>query len=96
MEGLRNEWIDAGTSGLVELPSLPPGDYVLRVKGKDAKGIETLNEIKINLHVEQIFYKTPFFIILIALLVIGSIIYFFFRRNRRQKEFLKEKKKLKN
>ncbi|PKW21140.1 histidine kinase [Flavobacterium lindanitolerans] len=95
IEGLRNEWIDAGTSGLVELPSLPPGDYVLRVKGKDAKGIETLNEIKINLHVEQIFYKTPFFIILIALLVIGSIIYFFFRRNRRQKRIFEREKEIK-
>lgn len=95
IEGLRNEWIDAGTSGLVELPSLPPGNYVLRVKGKDAKGIETLNEVKINLHVEQIFYKTPLFIILMALLALGSIIYFFIRRNRRQKRFFEREKEIK-
>ncbi|TPD72233.1 hypothetical protein FJA49_02410 [Flavobacterium microcysteis] len=95
IEGLRNEWINAGTSGLVELPSLPPGDYVLRVKGKDAKNIETMNEIKINLHVEQIFFKTPLFIFLMALIIIGSVIYFFIRRNRIQKRFFEREKEVK-
>lgn len=95
IEGLRNEWIDAGTSGLVELPSLPPGNYVLRVKGKDARGIETVNEVRIKLHIEQIFYKTPFFIVLIVLLVMGSIINFFIRRNRKQKRFFEREKEIK-
>jgi len=95
IEGLRNEWINAGTSGLIELPSLPPGDYVLRVKGKDAKNIETKNEIKINLHVEQIFYKTPLFTTLMVLILIGAIIYFFYKRNQRQKRFFERQKEVK-
>ncbi|RKS26052.1 YXYXY domain-containing protein [Flavobacterium endophyticum] len=94
IEGLREEWIDAGTSGSIELPSLPPGNYVLRVKGKDAKGIETANEIKIRLHVEQLFYKTPLFMGLALLSVLALVIYLFIRRSKKQKRIFEREKEI--
>ncbi|WP_448607571.1 histidine kinase [Paenimyroides ceti] len=92
IEGLTNGWNDAGTSGKIELYSLPPGDYVVQVRGKDFKGTVTVNEKRIYLHVRQIFYKTPLFIGSITVLILFLIIYFFLRKiNTQRKVFEREK-----
>lgn len=96
IEGLTNGWNDAGTSGKIELYSLPPGDYVLQVRGKDFKGAVTVNEKRIYLHVRQIFYKTPLFIGSVTVLILFLIIYFFVRKINTQRKVFEREKKLPN
>lgn len=94
IDGLTNGWINTGTSGSIELYGMPAGDYLLEVKGRDAKGIETSNTIKIRLHVEQVFFKTTAFISLLLLTLLGLIIYFFIRRSQKQKRVFEREKEI--
>lgn len=94
IEGLTNGWVNAGTSGTVALFGLPPGDYILEVKGKDTKGIDTINEIKINIHVAQIFFRTPLFTIFVLLAIVGFIFYVFRKRSQRQKRIFEREKEI--
>lgn len=94
IEGKHEDWINMGSSGQIRFDGLEPGNYTLRVKGKNAKGIETSNEIKIKLHVEQIFYKTSLFIGFALLVFIVVTSYIFKRKTRRQKAIFETEKKI--
>ncbi|OOG79043.1 two-component regulator propeller domain-containing protein, partial [Flavobacterium sp. A45] len=67
IKGLANGWTLSGASGQVKLYNIPSGNYVLEVKGKNLEGFETENKIKLKIHVEQVFYKTPYFLAIIIL-----------------------------
>lgn len=94
VEGLTTDWINIGQSAVVKLYGLPAGDYILRVKGKDFEGFETLNEIKIPIHVHQIFFKTPLFIFLMIFLSACFIVYEFRRKTRKQKRNFEREKEI--
>lgn len=84
IEGLTNGWVNSGISGLVKLYNLPAGNHILEIKGKDFEGEETINKVKINIEVEQIFFKKPWFIIFIILLISGIIVYQFKKKAKKQ------------
>ncbi len=86
IDGLTNGWIDVGTLGEIELFGLPYGSHVLQVKAKDAKGIETANEIRITIDVDQVFFQTFLFKAFVFLITIGMITSFFIWKSRKQKK----------
>ncbi|RZL42926.1 MAG: hypothetical protein EOP00_23000 [Pedobacter sp.] len=94
IEGLTNGWINVGSSGSVKLFGLPAGNHILLVKGRDFEGFETVNTIKINIRVEQIFFKAPWFITLIILLIAMLIIYIFRKNAHRQKKIFEREKEI--
>jgi signal transduction histidine kinase/ligand-binding sensor domain-containing protein len=79
LEGLDNEWHYIGNQHTLSFMSLAPGKYTLRIKGFSAKYLVTKNELAISIKVNQVFYKTAWFIILVVLataaLVAGIVHY---------------------
>lgn len=96
IKGLTDGWTNAGVSGLVKLYNIPPGNYLLEVKGKDFEGFETINKIKITIHVEQVFYKSTYFLAIIGLLLASFIVYEFRRKTRKQKKAFEREKEIIN
>ena len=47
LEGYEKDWNFAGNSSFANYPSLPSGNYVLRVKAKDVQGNTGRNELSI-------------------------------------------------
>ena len=83
LEGYEDEWIYQGESPFIRYNKLPPGDYTLRVKGLDASGNNSKRELAIPLLIDQVFYKTWWFIALIIVLI-SLLIYVFFDMRMRQ------------
>ena len=83
LEGYEDDWIYQGISPFIRYNKLPPGDYVLRVKGLDASGNRSKKELAIPLHIDQVFYKTWWFIAL-TIVLIALLIYVFFDMRMRQ------------
>ncbi len=78
LEGFEDQWFYQGNSSSIRYNKLPPGDYVLKVKGTDSRGNEAASILSIPIEVRQIFYKKWWFIVLMLLTVIG-IMYSIFR-----------------
>jgi signal transduction histidine kinase/ligand-binding sensor domain-containing protein len=70
MEGLDDEWINAGTRRHADYPNLQPGNYVFRVKGSNNDGIwnEIGTHVLITLHPP--FWQTTWFIALAAAVLV--------------------------
>lgn len=94
IEGLTEGWLNIGVSGVIKLYGLPAGNHVLLVKGKDFDGVETVNQIEIPIHVEQIFFKTPTFIVFVVLLILLFMVQQFKRKIRKQKNIFKREKEI--
>ncbi|MHC0442851.1 histidine kinase [Flavobacterium sp. 3-210] len=94
VKGVTDGWVNLGGSGIIKLYNLPAGKFVLELKVKDFYGSEATNQIKINILVEQIFYKTPYFIGFIFLLVSAFVIYVFKRKTRKQKKIFEREKEI--
>jgi len=74
LEGLDNDWHYVGQQHTISFMSLPAGKYTLRIKGSPAKGRVADNEITIPIIVNQVFYRTAWFIVL-ALLAGSAVLY---------------------
>ncbi|BDU26923.1 histidine kinase [Flavobacterium sp. GSB-24] len=94
INGLTDGWVGRDGIGIVKLSNLPPGKFVIELKVKDFYGSEITDHIKINVLVEQIFYKTPFFLGFIFLLLIAFVIYIFRRKIRKQKKIFEREKEI--
>jgi ligand-binding sensor domain-containing protein len=62
LQGLDDAWHSIGDQHFVSFNGLPAGKYLLRIKGKPAKGATSVNEITVTIRVKQVFYKTFWFI----------------------------------
>src|SRR5690349_6541748 len=65
LKGLDNTWHSIGNQNFISFNGLPAGQYILRIKGKSAKGANSVNEIAVIIRVQQVFYKTGWFILLL-------------------------------
>lgn len=83
LEGFEDRWFYQGNASSIRYNKLPAGDYVLKVKGKDARGNESASILSIPIHVKQIFYKRWWFMALV-LLAITAIIYAIFKYRLQQ------------
>ena len=78
LEGLDESWINLGHTTSITFTNLAGGSYKLHVKATNALGEWMSGDIFLNIHIENPFWKTWWFILLI-LIVIGSVIYFVYR-----------------
>lgn len=73
LEGLDDEWIDAGTRRTAFFPYLPSGNYTFLVKAVSAQGVWSEQEAKIQIEVEKAIWQTLWFrILVIALTLIAA------------------------
>ncbi len=74
LEGLDKDWRQIGTENTIRFAALPHGDYTLKIRGAPYNGAWTVSLLEIPINVEQVFYKTWWFISFL-LLFLGSIAY---------------------
>lgn len=58
LEGLENEWIDIGTRRYASFSNLPPGNYVLRVKGTNSDFVWNEEGVALPIVVETPIWRT--------------------------------------
>ncbi len=83
LENFEKDWTYQGTTPFIRYNRLPAGQYILHVKAADAKGYWSENELIIHITVQQVFYKTWWFILLLCLAAgagIFAIVRFRFRQ----------------
>lgn len=80
LEGLDDDWIDAGTRRVAYYNNIPPGSYSFKVIACNNDGIWNEEGATLQFEFEAFFYQTIWFYILIAILVITASVYFFRRR----------------
>jgi streptogramin lyase len=64
MEGLDDDWINAGSRRSVNYAYLSPGDYVFRVKASHNVGVWNPNELAVHVNILPPFWATWWFIAL--------------------------------
>lgn len=69
LEGLHDDWIDAGSTGRAIYTSVPPNDYVFRVAGRNAHGVWNEEGLAIPITVLTPYYATWWFRALILALL---------------------------
>lgn len=97
LEGLDNEWIDAGTRRSVSYTRLPAGEYTFTVIAANSDGIWNDVGRSVKVSVAAPFYRTLWFSGLVVLLVVGvgfvmyaSRISSLKHRNREQEAFSRQ------
>ncbi len=83
LEGLDDDWIDAGTRRLAYFSHVPPGEYTFRVIAANSDGVWNQQGVTLKIAVLPSFYRTWWFLIL-AVFVIAATAYLLFRRRLRQ------------
>lgn len=94
LEGYDKDWIYQGTAASTRFNSLPPGQYVLHIKGADANGNWSEQALSIPLTVNPPFYRTPFFFLLCALAIAALLYAYFHHRLERRLEVERIRTKL--
>lgn len=84
LEAYDHGWTYQGNTPYIRYNRLPAGNYTLHIKAANAKGYWGNGELKIRIVVQQVFYKTNWFIFLCCV-GIGLIIYGIARYRYRQK-----------
>ena len=69
LEGLENNWIEAGTKRTVDYSYLPAGNYTFRVIAANTNGVWNTEGVAIKIIVHPYFYQTLWFRVLAAFLV---------------------------
>ncbi|MEZ4924829.1 MAG: ATP-binding protein [Saprospiraceae bacterium] len=83
IEGFDKEWNEQ-THNTIRLSRLPYGNYTLRVKGQEADGHWSENELQLKLRVIKPVYLQSWFLITLTLLLIAGIYWLYkFNLNRR-------------
>ena len=72
LEGLDLSWKEADNNHSVSYTTLPPGNYVLRVKAANCDGVWNEQGLRLTIHVQPPFYRTAWFLILSVLAVLGA------------------------
>ncbi len=77
MTGVDKEWQRLGRTNSIRYQKLLPGDHILEIMAADANGNITRSPTTIRLHVQQVYYRSTWFIGLVILLltIIGYSVY---------------------
>ena len=67
LEGLNNDWVEAGTRRVAYFPYLSPGSYTFRVLAANSDGIWNDTGASLRVVVAAPFYRTIWFMTLVAL-----------------------------
>jgi signal transduction histidine kinase/CheY-like chemotaxis protein/ligand-binding sensor domain-containing protein len=82
LEGLENEWIDAGGDRKVSYTNLSPGEYVFKVVASNNDGVWNTKGTSIKIIITPPFWQTWWFRMIAALVIIGGTYYYLWRRMR--------------
>ncbi len=98
LEGLDQDWVDAGTRRTAYYSHLPPGHYTFRVSAANSDGVWQETGSSIEFEALPYFYQTRLFILLCALAIaVGVLIawqvsvYQLKRRERKLKKLVDER-----
>jgi signal transduction histidine kinase/ligand-binding sensor domain-containing protein len=83
LEGLDDDWIDAGTRRLAYFSHVPPGNYTFRVIAANSDGVWNEQGATLKIVVMPPYYRTWWFITL-AVFALGIFAYLLFRRRDAQ------------
>ena len=89
LEGLDDDWIDAGIRRSAYFSHIPPGNYTFRVIAANSDGVWNEQGATLKVVVLPPFYRTWWFAVL-AVLTISAIVFLLYRRrfNQLEKEHL--------
>lgn len=93
MEGYEDQWSKPSSFNFTRFSSLPPGDYVFRVKARDSHGFWHPNELSVKVKVFPPWWETWWaygLYVLLFLAFVGGIVYFLRRRWLLQNQLLLE------
>ncbi len=79
LEGLDDNWVDAGRRRRAYFTHLPPGEYSFKVLAANAEGIWNEKGASVKITVTPPFYQTYWFGA-VCVLIIGGILFFGYRR----------------
>ncbi|WP_159439208.1 hybrid sensor histidine kinase/response regulator transcription factor [Algoriphagus halophilus] len=69
-------WINIGSSSQMTINNIPPGSYIVQVKGSDFKSNQSLIPLEIPILVKEYFYNQWWFYALIIIpFILGALIY---------------------
>ncbi|MEW6130211.1 MAG: diguanylate cyclase [Acidobacteriota bacterium] len=71
LEGLSDEWIDAGTRRSVHYSQLPPGHYLFKVIAANSDGVWNETGVALEIHMKPFFYQTRLFIAMWLMIAFG-------------------------
>ena len=94
LEGIDDEWIDIGNRNFVAFSNLPPGDYVLRVKGSNNDGLWNETGASLVISIRPPWYRSPAAYVLYLILAIFLVFLYVRLRERkhiRDRKLLEEK-----
>ncbi|MBS1489903.1 MAG: GHKL domain-containing protein [Bacteroidetes bacterium] len=69
LEGVDENWIEAGSTRQAEYTNLRPGSYVFRVRANNSDGIWNEQGASVSFSVQPFFYQTIWFYLLVVLLL---------------------------
>jgi len=70
IEGLDNNWNDAGRRNFITFANMQPGEYKLRVRSTNVDGFEGLSQASLKIIITPPFWKTWWFYLFEALIII--------------------------
>lgn len=85
LKGYDKRWQSIGQQNHIRFTGLAPGDYVLKIRATNSKGVPASNQLMIPLIVDQVFYKTWWFSGLLLLGFISFVWYLYYVRVKRLK-----------
>ena len=85
LQGYDKRWQPIGQQNHIRFTGLAPGDYVLKIRATNSKGVPAINQLIIPLYVDQVFYKTWWFFALLLLGFISFVWYLYYVRVKRLK-----------
>lgn len=71
IEEIHDDWVDLGTQHELLIDNLDPGDYSIRIQGSSGDGYWSAEELKLDLTIAQVFYKTWWFFSLCTLIALS-------------------------
>jgi signal transduction histidine kinase/ligand-binding sensor domain-containing protein len=73
LEGLQDQWVEAGPRRSAYFTSLEPGAYVFRVTARNADGVWNESPAALTLVVESHFYQARWFRVLMVVVVLAAV-----------------------
>ncbi len=86
LDGLDNQWIDAGVRRTAYFSHLPYGEYTFHVLAANREGVWATADASIRIIVERPFYRTNGFYGLVSLLLVGLVGFLYFTRVNQLRE----------
>ncbi|MDQ3652904.1 MAG: histidine kinase [Acidobacteriota bacterium] len=80
LEGLDEDWVDAGTRRTAYYAHLPPGEYAFQVIAANSDGVWNTEGRKLQIVVHPAFWQTWWFLLLEVILVISVVLLIYYRR----------------